>query len=172
MHASNSNIQDILLSIICLFRAAGKWRSRLGKRSVGLLRCPRPSIGTQSGPLGDFIPNGRKCPSCYDWLAPFDCLDTWYVYDGSRTFLSPDISQFVKFAGSDNSQFVDFQGRTFLSSLICRVGQFSVRTFVSWLICRAGRQSDIWRIYCYNTVIKYCKTLIKHQIIFFDANHK
>ena len=50
MHASNSNIQDILLSIICLFRAAGKWRSRLGKRSVGLLRCPRPSIGTQSPP--------------------------------------------------------------------------------------------------------------------------
>ena len=81
MHASNSNIQDILLSIICLFRAAGKWKSRLGKRSVGLLRCPRPSIGTQSGPLGDFIPNERKCPSCFDWLAPFDCLDTWYVYD-------------------------------------------------------------------------------------------
>ena len=62
---------------------------------------------------------------------------------GSRTFLSPDISQLVKFAGSDNSQFVDFQGRTFLSYLFCRVGQFSVRTFVSWLICRAGQLLQI-----------------------------
>ena len=71
---------------------------------------------------------------------------------GSRTFLIPEISQLVKFAGSDNSQFVDFQGRTFFSYLFCRVGQFSVRTFVSWLICRAGRQSDIWRIYCYRSI--------------------
>ena len=39
--------------------------------------------------------------------------------------------QLVKFAGSDNSQFVDLQGRTFLSSLFSRVGQFSVNTFQS-----------------------------------------
>ena len=32
-----------------------------------------------------------------------------------RTILSPDISQLVKFAGSDNSQLVDLLGRTFLS---------------------------------------------------------
>ena len=40
------------------------------------------------------------------------------------TLRQPDISQLVKFAGSDNSQFVAFQGRTFLSQLFCRVGQF------------------------------------------------
>ena len=50
---------------------------------------------------------------------------------GIRTILSPDIYQLEKFAGSNNSQFVDFQSRTFLSYLFCRVGQFSVRTFLS-----------------------------------------
>jgi len=43
-----------------------------------------------------------------------------------RTILSPDITQLVKFAGSDNSQFVDLQDRTFLSYLLCRVGQFKL----------------------------------------------
>ena len=45
---------------------------------------------------------------------------------GVRTILSPDISQLVKFAGSDNSQLVDLQGRTFLSYSFCKVGQYSV----------------------------------------------
>ena len=76
-----------------------------------------------------------------------------------------DISQLVKFAGSDNSQFVDFQGRTFLSYLFSRVGQFSVRTFVSWLICRAGRQSDIWRIYCYRSIFNVDYTNQLHKCI-------
>ena len=56
---------------------------------------------------------------------------TVHILCGIRTILSPDISQSVKFAGSDNSQFVDFQARTFLSYLFCRVGQFSVNIFQS-----------------------------------------
>jgi len=92
---------------------------------------------------------GRVC--CWSWNIIIKLCWSTNTLHGSRTFLSLDISQLVKFAGSDNSQFVDFQGRTFLSYLFCRVGQFSVRTFVSWLIFRAGRQSDIWRIYCYRS---------------------
>jgi len=48
----------------------------------------------------------------------------------------PDNSQSGHFsvsetAGLDNSQFIDLQGRTFLSYLYCRVGQFSVYIFQS-----------------------------------------
>ena len=51
--------------------------------------------------------------------------------DEIRTILSPDISQLVKFAGSDNSQFVDLQGRTFLSYLFCR-DMTSIEQFITF----------------------------------------
>jgi len=50
----------------------------------------------------------------------------WYVASADekfeiRTFLSPDISQLVKFAGSDISQLLVLPGQTILSPDICQL---------------------------------------------------
>ena len=63
------------------------------------------------------------------FVDPYEEVDEQVSPRGVRTILSPDISQLVKFAGSDNSQLVSLQGRTFLSYLFCRAGHFSVTCF-------------------------------------------
>jgi len=97
-------------------------------------------------------PHGDSGPDWLIWQLVYSP-----VRSGVRTILNPEIFYLVKFARSDSSQLVDLQGRSFLSYLFCRVGQFSVgwfagpvifhllvlqsRTILSWLICRAGHFS-------------------------------
>ena len=62
----------------------------------------------------------------------------------------------MKFAGSDNSQFVDFQGRTFLSYLLCRVGHFSVSIFQSIAVLLYKLKNDADSEFDVNASIALC----------------
>ena len=78
-----------------------------------------------------------------------------------RTFLSPDISQLVKFAGSDNFQFVDFRAGHF--SVTCFAGSdnsqsvhFSVNIFQSIAVLLYKLKNDADSVFDVNASIALC----------------